>query len=92
VVKRRVRWKAAGITVGCQGIVMITSKPPEMRYRRNPYLGMIFIMSTLICPGPRIAERGTMCKMMRYWSEPLKTTMIAPKDGWAIVHRDVNRW
>ena len=69
---------------------MITSKPPEMRYRGDPYLGMIFIMSTLICPGLGIAERGTTCKVMRCWREPLKTTVMLSKDGWAVVHRDVN--
>ena len=39
---------------------MIVSKPSEMRYRGDPYLGMIFITSTLICPGLGIAEGNNM--------------------------------
>jgi hypothetical protein len=45
---------AAGVTAGYQDIAtkpacrVITSKPPEMRYRGYPYLGRISIASTLI--------------------------------------------
>jgi hypothetical protein len=44
---------------------VITNKPPEIRYRGYPYLGRIFIVSTLIRPGLELHAHA-QCKSTQH--------------------------